>query len=123
MMEQAHTGKGHGHPVAVGAGDDEVVADGAARLGNILHAALLGALDIIAEREERVGAERHTAHRGEVGFLLVNGPGEMADADYGYVGEGRGHVTLYRGKTPVLRSVPQEEAIDRLLELIAEDKR
>lgn len=49
---------------------------------------------------------------------IVNGPGEMADADYGYVGEGRGKVTLYRGKTPVMRSVPQENAIDALLELI-----
>ena len=54
---------------------------------------------------------------------IVNGPGEMADADYGYVGEGRGHVTLYRGKTPVLRSVPQEEAIDRMLELIENDRK
>ena len=52
---------------------------------------------------------------------VVNGPGEMADADYGYVGEGRGHVTLYRGKEPVLRRIPQEEAIDRLLELIETD--
>ncbi|MBR6269136.1 MAG: (E)-4-hydroxy-3-methylbut-2-enyl-diphosphate synthase [Bacteroidales bacterium] len=52
---------------------------------------------------------------------IVNGPGEMADADYGYVGEGRGHVTLYRGKEPVLRRVPQEEAIDKLLELIDSD--
>ena len=40
---------------------------------------------------------------------VVNGPGEMADADYGYVGEGRGHVTLYRGKNPVLRRIPQED--------------
>lgn len=52
---------------------------------------------------------------------IVNGPGEMADADYGYVGEGRGMVTLYRGKEAVLRSIPQEEAIDRLLELIEND--
>lgn len=69
--------------------------------------------------------KRRTAHlaglRIAVMGCIVNGPGEMADADYGYVGEGRGHVTLYRGKTPVLRTVPQEEAIDRLLELIAED--
>lgn len=52
---------------------------------------------------------------------IVNGPGEMADADYGYVGEGAKHVTLYRGRTPVMRGVPQEEAIDKLLELIASD--
>lgn len=50
---------------------------------------------------------------------IVNGPGEMADADYGYVGEGRGRITLYKGKTPVMRRIPQEEAVERLLELIA----
>lgn len=54
---------------------------------------------------------------------IVNGPGEMADADYGYVGEGRGEVTLYRGKEPVLRGIPQAEAIDKLLELIDSDRK
>ncbi|MHC1778699.1 MAG: (E)-4-hydroxy-3-methylbut-2-enyl-diphosphate synthase [Bacteroidales bacterium] len=54
---------------------------------------------------------------------IVNGPGEMADADYGYVGEGRNKVSIYRGKEPVYRSVPQEKAIDKLLELIEEDSR
>jgi (E)-4-hydroxy-3-methylbut-2-enyl-diphosphate synthase len=49
---------------------------------------------------------------------IVNGPGEMADADWGYVGEGNGKVSIYKGKEPVLRHVPEEEAIDRLLELI-----
>ena len=49
---------------------------------------------------------------------IVNGPGEMADADWGYVGEGNGKVSIYKGKTPVLRHVPQTEAIDRLLEMI-----
>lgn len=53
---------------------------------------------------------------------IVNGPGEMADADWGYVGEGEGKVAIYKGKEPVLRHVPQEEAIDRLLELIESDK-
>ena len=51
---------------------------------------------------------------------IVNGPGEMADADWGYVGEGGGKVSIYRGKTPVLRHVPEAEAPDRLLELIEE---
>ena len=51
---------------------------------------------------------------------IVNGPGEMADADWGYVGEGNGKVSIYKGKTPVLRHVPETEAIDRLLELIEE---
>ena len=73
---------------------------------------------------ERVFDEvkRRTAHlkglRIAVMGCIVNGPGEMADADWGYVGEGGGKVTIYKGKEPVLRHVPQDEAIDRLLELI-----
>ena len=51
---------------------------------------------------------------------IVNGPGEMADADWGYVGEGNGKVSIYKGKTPVLRHVPETEAIDKLLELISQ---
>lgn len=49
---------------------------------------------------------------------IVNGPGEMADADWGYVGEGGGRVSIYHDGEPVLRHVPDSEAIDRLLELI-----
>ena len=49
---------------------------------------------------------------------IVNGPGEMADADYGYVGAGPGRITLYRGREVVARNIPQEEALDRLVELI-----
>ena len=49
---------------------------------------------------------------------IVNGPGEMADADYGYVGAASGHVSLYKGKTCVEKNIPQEEAIPRLVELI-----
>lgn len=49
---------------------------------------------------------------------IVNGPGEMADADWGYVGEGNGKVSIYKGKEPILRHVAEAEAIDRLLELI-----
>jgi len=52
---------------------------------------------------------------------IVNGPGEMADADYGYVGAGPGHITLYRGREIVERNIPQEEALDRLVELIKAD--
>ncbi len=52
---------------------------------------------------------------------IVNGPGEMADADWGYVGEGNHKVSIYKGKTPVLRHIPDTEAIDRLLELIESD--
>ena len=53
---------------------------------------------------------------------IVNGPGEMADADFGYVGEGHGKVTLYRKKEPVLRHIPEDEAVDRLVELIRQDR-
>ena len=53
---------------------------------------------------------------------IVNGPGEMADADWGYVGEGNGKVSIYKGRTPVLRHVPQEEAVGKLLELIEADR-
>lgn len=49
---------------------------------------------------------------------IVNGPGEMADADWGYVGEGGHKVSIYKGSEPVLRHVPDTEAIDRLIELI-----
>ncbi len=49
---------------------------------------------------------------------IVNGPGEMADADWGYVGEGGGRVSIYRKGQAVLRHIPDNEAIDRLLELI-----
>ena len=52
---------------------------------------------------------------------IVNGPGEMADADYGYVGAGRGKVSLYRGKECVLKNIPQEEAVEQLLELIKKE--
>ncbi|MEH0156161.1 (E)-4-hydroxy-3-methylbut-2-enyl-diphosphate synthase [Limibacter armeniacum] len=52
---------------------------------------------------------------------IVNGPGEMADADYGYVGSGKGKITLYRGQEVVKRSVPSEKAVDELIEIIRED--
>lgn len=68
---------------------------------------------------------RRTAHlKGMVIAVMgciVNGPGEMADADWGYVGEGGGKVSIYKKKTPVLRHVPETEAIDKLLELIEKD--
>ncbi len=53
---------------------------------------------------------------------IVNGPGEMADADYGYVGAARGKVSLYRKKECVEKNIPEEEAIEKLLQLIENDK-
>jgi (E)-4-hydroxy-3-methylbut-2-enyl-diphosphate synthase len=52
---------------------------------------------------------------------IVNGPGEMADADYGYVGSGKGKITLYKGKEVMKKSVPSERAVDELINIIKED--
>ena len=52
---------------------------------------------------------------------IVNGPGEMADADYGYVGAAAGKITLYKGREVVCRNIPQEQALDRLIEIIKEN--
>jgi (E)-4-hydroxy-3-methylbut-2-enyl-diphosphate synthase len=52
---------------------------------------------------------------------IVNGPGEMADADYGYVGSGPGRITLYRGREVVKRNVPTPKAVDELIEIIRSD--
>ena len=53
---------------------------------------------------------------------IVNGPGEMADADYGYVGAARGKISLYRGKECIEKNIPEAEAVDRLLKLIRRDR-
>lgn len=54
---------------------------------------------------------------------IVNGPGEMADADYGYVGAARGKVSLYKQKQCIEMNIPEEEAVDRLLQFIEEDQK
>ena len=68
-----------------------------------------------------------TAHlKGlKIGIMgcIVNGPGEMADADYGYVGAGRGKISLYKGKVCVERNIPEAEAVERLLKFIEDDRK
>ncbi|WP_321334370.1 4-hydroxy-3-methylbut-2-en-1-yl diphosphate synthase [uncultured Bacteroides sp.] len=63
-----------------------------------------------------------TAHlKGlKIGIMgcIVNGPGEMADSDYGYVGAGRGKVSLYKRKECIEKNIPEEEAVDKLIALI-----
>lgn len=54
---------------------------------------------------------------------IVNGPGEMADSDYGYVGAGRGRISLYRRKECVLKNIPEEMAVEELLKLIESDNK
>jgi (E)-4-hydroxy-3-methylbut-2-enyl-diphosphate synthase len=78
--------------------------------------------------QETTGMIRsHTDHlKGvKIGIMgcIVNGPGEMADADYGYVGSGPDKITLYRGQDIVKRAVKKEEAVDQLIALIKEDGR
>ena len=79
----------------------------------------------LQETFEQVKAR--TAHLKDVVIAvmgcIVNGPGEMADADWGYVGEGGHKVSIYKGKTPVLRHVPDTEAVDELVRLITEERR
>ena len=69
-------------------------------------------------------ATSHLTHL-KIGVMgcVVNGPGEMADADYGYVGAARNRISLYRGKECVMKNLPEEEAIEHLLALIAADGR
>lgn len=77
---------------------------------------LLETTDKIRERTEHLKGVK-IAIMG----CIVNGPGEMADADYGYVGSGPGKITLYRGKEIVRRNVLSENAVNELIELIKED--
>ncbi len=69
--------------------------------------------------------KKHTKHlkglKIAIMGCIVNGPGEMADADYGYVGAGPGRIHLYRGKTIVRRNVPEDQALQALIELIKSD--
>ena len=81
--------------------------------------------ELINERTRAILICNHSHFKNVVIAVMgciVNGPGEMADADYGYVGEGYGKVTLYRKKEPVLRHIPEDEAVDKLVELITADQ-
>ncbi|GIV28355.1 MAG: 4-hydroxy-3-methylbut-2-en-1-yl diphosphate synthase (flavodoxin) [Bacteroidia bacterium] len=76
----------------------------------------------LQETTQRI--KEKTAHlKGlKIGIMgcIVNGPGEMADADFGYVGTGPGKVSLYKGHTVVKRNIPEEKAVDELINLIKE---
>ena len=73
MMEQAHAGEGHGNAVLVGGGDDVIITDGATGLGDVLHAALAGALHVVAEGEECIAAHGHAGLGGDPRLLLLCG--------------------------------------------------
>ncbi|MFI3317451.1 MAG: (E)-4-hydroxy-3-methylbut-2-enyl-diphosphate synthase [Rikenellaceae bacterium] len=75
--------------------------------------------DIESRLEEIKSRTSHLKHL-KIGVMgcIVNGPGEMADADYGYVGAGAGRITLYRGREVIERNIPECEALDRLVDYI-----
>ena len=76
-------------------------------------------------QETTMKIKQETSHlKGlKIGIMgcIVNGPGEMADADYGYVGTGPGKITLYKEKTVVKKNVPEQEAVQALIDLIKEN--
>lgn len=74
----------------------------------------------LQETTAKIRAVTHHLKGVKIGIMgcIVNGPGEMADADYGYVGTGPGKITLYKEKEVVRRNVPESEAVDALIELI-----
>jgi (E)-4-hydroxy-3-methylbut-2-enyl-diphosphate synthase len=75
-----------------------------------------------AVRKVKEATAHMTGMKIAVMGCVVNGPGEMAGADYGYVGGGEGKVHIYRGTEAVLKNIPEAEALDRLLELISNDQ-
>lgn len=77
----------------------------------------------LMETTARIRARTHHLKGVKIAIMgcIVNGPGEMADADYGYVGSGPGKVTLYRGKEIVRRNIDAENAVDELIDLIREN--
>ena len=77
----------------------------------------------VADIKNAFANEKGLAHcKIAVMGCIVNGPGEMADADYGYVGAGRGKVSLYKGKECILKNIAQEEATQQLLAFIRNDQ-
>lgn len=122
----------NGHEISLGNTDegayfiDELMQAARRRFYRPEYIACPGCGRTMYNLEERFNeVKRRTAHLKNtviaVMGCIVNGPGEMADADWGYVGEGQNKVTIYKGKEPVMRHVPESEAIDRLLSLISEE--
>jgi (E)-4-hydroxy-3-methylbut-2-enyl-diphosphate synthase len=77
----------------------------------------------LQETTQMIRSRTHHLKGIKIGIMgcIVNGPGEMADADYGYVGPGPGKITLYRGREVVKKNVNSSNALDDLILLIKED--
>jgi (E)-4-hydroxy-3-methylbut-2-enyl-diphosphate synthase len=78
--------------------------------------------DILARLKEIRQATSHLT-RLKIGVMgcIVNGPGEMADADYGYVGAGPGRVSIYKGKEALLRNIPEKESLEALIKIMKQE--
>jgi (E)-4-hydroxy-3-methylbut-2-enyl-diphosphate synthase len=76
----------------------------------------------LQETTAKIRARTNHLKGVKIGIMgcIVNGPGEMADADYGYVGTGPGKITLYKGREVVKRNINEDEAVDELIGLIRE---
>jgi (E)-4-hydroxy-3-methylbut-2-enyl-diphosphate synthase len=74
----------------------------------------------LQETTAKIRARTNHLKGVKIGIMgcIVNGPGEMADADYGYVGTGPGKITLYKGREVVQRNIPSKDAVDALIQLI-----
>lgn len=80
---------------------------------------LFNIMDVLRKVKEHT---HHLSHlKIAVMGCIVNGPGEMADADYGYVGAGPGRVTIYKGKNPVRKNIHEDNAIAELIQVIKEN--
>jgi (E)-4-hydroxy-3-methylbut-2-enyl-diphosphate synthase len=77
----------------------------------------------LQETTARIRAVTHHLKGVKIAIMgcIVNGPGEMADADFGYVGSGPGKITLYKGRDIVKRNVDSAVAVDQLIELLKEN--
>jgi (E)-4-hydroxy-3-methylbut-2-enyl-diphosphate synthase len=77
----------------------------------------------LQETTQKIRERTHHLKGIKIGIMgcIVNGPGEMADADYGYVGTGPGKISLYKGKEVVKKNVTSETAVDELIDLIKEN--
>jgi (E)-4-hydroxy-3-methylbut-2-enyl-diphosphate synthase len=77
----------------------------------------------LQETTARIRASTHHLKGLKIGIMgcIVNGPGEMADADFGYVGSGVGKITLYKGQEVVKRNVDSEVAVEELIQLIKDN--
>lgn len=77
----------------------------------------------IQEALQQIKARTHHLKGVKIGVMgcIVNGPGEMADAHYGYVGSGAGKITLYKGKEVVTRNIDQKDAVEALVQLIKDN--